>query len=173
MGAVSLIAAGIYCGSYCHWHTKVHVEIWAGILTSGKAPEDWRSPRRFAYFRNHRIARSVLDCGGPPPLFPWAYQTVPMLTETAIARTNPLCLHFSFPPCRCACYFVSNKATEHEPNHASKISGAGRRHGGCRIAAQPGVFAKHPIAPSQVQCVVPNVQIGKASCRERGEISVG
>jgi hypothetical protein len=37
---------------------------------SGKAPEGWRSPRRVAYFGNHRVARSVLDCGGPPPLFP-------------------------------------------------------------------------------------------------------
>ncbi len=49
-----------------------------------KAPEDWRTPKRFAYFRNHRVARSVLDCGGPPPLFPEACQTVPMLTGTAI-----------------------------------------------------------------------------------------
>jgi len=39
----------------------------------GKAPEDWRTPRRFADFRNHRVARSVLDCGGPPPLFSAAY----------------------------------------------------------------------------------------------------
>jgi hypothetical protein len=67
----------------------------------------WRSPRRFAYFRNHRVAHSVLECppsavllrpssavallrrmertgGGPPPLFPEAYPTVPMLTGTAI-----------------------------------------------------------------------------------------
>jgi hypothetical protein len=28
--------------------------------------------------------RQVLECGGPPPLFPAAYQTVPMLTGTAI-----------------------------------------------------------------------------------------
>jgi hypothetical protein len=31
------------------------------------------------YFRNHRFTRSGLDCGGPPPLFPEAYKTVPML----------------------------------------------------------------------------------------------
>src|ERR1035437_7003268 len=55
-------------------------------LSACKAPGDWRTPRRFAYFRNHRVARSVLDCGGPPPLFPEAYQTVPMLTATAIVR---------------------------------------------------------------------------------------
>ena len=70
--------------------------------------KDWRTPRRFAYFGNHRVARSVLECppsavllrpssavallrrmertgGGPPPLFPEAYQTVPMLTGTAIS----------------------------------------------------------------------------------------
>jgi hypothetical protein len=56
----------------------------ADLSSAGKAPEDWRTPRRFAYFRNHRVARSVLDCGGPPPLLPEAYQTVPMLTGTAI-----------------------------------------------------------------------------------------
>jgi hypothetical protein len=34
-----------------------------------KAPEGWRSPKRFA--RNRRTAQraSVLECGGPPPLF--------------------------------------------------------------------------------------------------------
>ena len=35
-------------------------------------------------FRNHRITRSVLECGGPPPLFPEAYHTVPRLIGTAI-----------------------------------------------------------------------------------------
>jgi hypothetical protein len=49
-----------------------------------KAPEGWRSPGRFAYFRNHRVAHSVLECGGHPPLFPEAYPTMPMLTGTAI-----------------------------------------------------------------------------------------
>src|SRR5208283_1779710 len=36
--------------------------------------------RRFANFRNHRVARGVLDCGpdASGPLFPEAYQTVPM-----------------------------------------------------------------------------------------------
>jgi hypothetical protein len=34
-----------------------------------KAPEDWRSPRRFADYENHPVARSALGCGGPPPLF--------------------------------------------------------------------------------------------------------
>src|SRR5665647_857316 len=55
----------------------------------GKAPEDWRSPRRCAHFKNHGVARSVLDCGGPPPLFPAAGQTVPMLTQTAIDLPFP------------------------------------------------------------------------------------
>ena len=41
-------------------------------IQNSKAPEDWRSPRRFA--RNRRTAQraSVLECGGPPPLFRWA-----------------------------------------------------------------------------------------------------
>ena len=30
-----------------------------------KAPEDWRTPRRFARFGSHRWTRSVLECGGP------------------------------------------------------------------------------------------------------------
>jgi len=34
-----------------------------------KAPEGWRTPRRFALFGYHRPLASVLDCGGPPPLF--------------------------------------------------------------------------------------------------------
>ncbi len=38
-------------------------------LEKSKAPEGWRTPGRFAYFGNHPVARSVLDCGGPPPLF--------------------------------------------------------------------------------------------------------
>jgi hypothetical protein len=40
-----------------------------------KTPEGWRSPGRFAYFKHHRAARSVLEYGGPSPLFPEAYQT--------------------------------------------------------------------------------------------------
>jgi hypothetical protein len=35
-----------------------------------KAPEDWRSPRFFALSGVTGIRASVLDCGGPPPLFP-------------------------------------------------------------------------------------------------------
>ena len=58
------------------------------ISSSSKAPEDWRIPRRFAYFKHHRTTHRVLECGGPPPLFPEAYQTVPMLTGTAIAHST-------------------------------------------------------------------------------------
>jgi hypothetical protein len=36
---------------------------------SKKAPEDWRSPRRFAKFGNHGQRMSLLDCGSPLPLF--------------------------------------------------------------------------------------------------------
>ena len=34
-----------------------------------KAPEGWRSPRRSALFEVHEPRASVLECGGPPPLF--------------------------------------------------------------------------------------------------------
>ena len=61
----------------------------ADISSSCKAPEGWRTPRRFAYFKDHRVTHSVLDCGGPPPLFPTAYQTEPMLTGTAIGHYPP------------------------------------------------------------------------------------
>jgi hypothetical protein len=47
-----------------------------------KAPEDWRTPRRFADFEHHQMARSVLDCGSPLPLFPATHQIVPMIIET-------------------------------------------------------------------------------------------
>jgi hypothetical protein len=36
---------------------------------SVKAPEGWRSPRRFALFGSRRQMLRVLECGGPPPLF--------------------------------------------------------------------------------------------------------
>jgi hypothetical protein len=38
-----------------------------------KAPEGWRSPRRFALSGVAEIRASVLDCGGPPPLFPFLF----------------------------------------------------------------------------------------------------
>ncbi len=34
-----------------------------------KAPEGWRSPKRFALFVSRRQTLRVLECGGPPPLF--------------------------------------------------------------------------------------------------------
>ncbi len=37
--------------------------------SSPKAPEDWRTPKRFAPFASRLITRSVLECGGPPPLW--------------------------------------------------------------------------------------------------------
>jgi hypothetical protein len=46
-----------------------------------KAPEGWRTPKRFTYFRNQRIAHGVLDCGGPPPLFPRPHPIVPILPQ--------------------------------------------------------------------------------------------
>ena len=65
-------------------------ENFADTLFSCKAPEDWRTPGRFADFWDHRVAHSVLDCGGPPPLFPEAYQTVPMFTSVpGVHRRSP------------------------------------------------------------------------------------
>ncbi len=51
------------------------VKVNQGCLNCGnrnsnlKAPEDWRTPKRFAQFDKRPRTRSVLDCGGPPPLF--------------------------------------------------------------------------------------------------------
>ena len=111
-----------YSSSSCHWRIKVPAGIWRTFRVACKAPGDWRSPRRFAYFRNHCAARSVLECppsavllrrtgGGPPPLFPEAYQTVPRLIGIAIpflfrcsglSRTPKLnfCVNGVRPPAR-------------------------------------------------------------------------
>ena len=42
----------------------------SGKFIQRKAPEDWRTPRRFAFYESRHVARSVLECGGPPPFFP-------------------------------------------------------------------------------------------------------
>jgi hypothetical protein len=42
-----------------------------------KAPEGWRTPRRFALSEVTGIRASVLDCGGPPPLFHQSAQGYP------------------------------------------------------------------------------------------------
>src|SRR5450759_2034995 len=88
----------------------------APLGSRGQAPEDWRTPRRFAYFRNHRVARSVLDCGGPPPLFPEAHPTVLMLIGTATPSRHGVKLSSSIS-FRCGCsatcvtlaYSISNE----------------------------------------------------------------
>jgi hypothetical protein len=42
----------------------------SGSFCALKAPEDWRSPRRFADTSGRAAKRaSVLECGGLPPLF--------------------------------------------------------------------------------------------------------
>jgi len=41
----------------------------AGLPGRKKAPESWRSPRRSALLEAHEPRASVLECGGPPPLF--------------------------------------------------------------------------------------------------------
>jgi hypothetical protein len=43
------------------------------------------SPGRFALYASRRETPRVLDCGGPPPLFPEAYPTVPKLTGPALS----------------------------------------------------------------------------------------
>ena len=43
-------------------------EIKSTAAPPAKAPEGWRTPRRFATSGRHRERASVLDCGGPPPL---------------------------------------------------------------------------------------------------------
>ena len=53
------------------------------LLTSG-------APRPFAPLHDFRAARRVLDCGGPPPLFPASTQTRSNLNETAITSLSPL-----------------------------------------------------------------------------------
>jgi hypothetical protein len=35
----------------------------------GKAPEDWRTPGRFANIPRPGDCANILECGGPPPLF--------------------------------------------------------------------------------------------------------
>ena len=42
-----------------------------------KAPEDWLTPRRFAHSGAVGFRASVLDCGGPPPLFITSAQVMP------------------------------------------------------------------------------------------------
>ncbi len=49
-------------------------QLWASggglikLAVKTRAPEDWRTPRRFALFMRIEIRASVLECGGPPPL---------------------------------------------------------------------------------------------------------
>lgn len=65
-------------------------------------------------------------------------------------------ISFSLNP---ACVLVCLQTDqEHEPNHAPKISGAGRRHGGSRFPAQPGAFTKRPGFLPQVQCSLLDVR---------------
>jgi hypothetical protein len=40
------------------------------MFTFLKAPGDWRTPKRFAFSQVSGQRASVLECGGPPPLFP-------------------------------------------------------------------------------------------------------
>lgn len=58
------------------------------VFAHREAPEGWRTPERFAYFRNQRIAHGVLDCGGPSPLFSRPHPIVPMLPQPP--RNMPL-----------------------------------------------------------------------------------
>jgi hypothetical protein len=49
-------------------HREVRFKL-PGSFCASKAPEDWRSPRRFANTVVAAKCASVLECGGPPPLF--------------------------------------------------------------------------------------------------------
>ena len=51
---------------------KVLADGQRSIMPPPKAPEGWRTPRRFAPAGRHREHASVLDCASPPPLFPGA-----------------------------------------------------------------------------------------------------
>jgi hypothetical protein len=64
-------------------------EIRARIQNS-RAPEGWRSPRRFASDGSTVQRASVLECGGPPPLFRWATMTAMILLAAfgATAQTT-------------------------------------------------------------------------------------
>ena len=93
------------CGLYCHWPTKVHVEISQtfGVLSKRQRAGAVQDASRIS--RNHRVARSVLECGGPPPLFPEAYQTVPTLTGTAYIVAA--CFYKDVAPTALACVSLS------------------------------------------------------------------
>ncbi len=54
-----------------------------------KAPEDWRTPGRFAQFVSPMQTPRVLDCGGPPPLFPGPHPICAHVTTTALEYAAP------------------------------------------------------------------------------------
>ena len=60
-----------------------------------KAPEDWRTPRRFAQFGDHWQTLRVLDCGGPPPLSPRPRQRLTWL-EPGHPASDYSCPHCGF-----------------------------------------------------------------------------
>jgi len=51
-----------------HPHCEFHRRNGHRLLAPNKAPEDWRTPRRWRDCVWPSRARSVLECGGPPPL---------------------------------------------------------------------------------------------------------
>jgi hypothetical protein len=58
-----------------------------GVHTKNlKAPEDWRSPKRFAWNRRTAQRASVLECGGPLPLF-WQPAVTVMILFLALGAT--------------------------------------------------------------------------------------
>jgi serine/threonine protein kinase len=63
-----------------------------------KAPEGWRSPRRFARFVSHRQTLRVMDCGGPPPLF--LPKVERCSTTSPSRRRNSFCLCATADACR-------------------------------------------------------------------------
>src|ERR1035437_8539230 len=65
--------------------TFTHLSLCQELFASPKAPEGWRSPRRSAFAERTVPRDSVLECGGPPPLFP-APNTRPKNLSSQMAR---------------------------------------------------------------------------------------
>ena len=94
LSMLAFIGTGGHCSAGIRGNIAVQIVIGterfsgnpANLLFSRKAPEGWRSPRRFAYFNNHHVTHSVLECGGPPPLFHGAISNCANVNRTCSRR---------------------------------------------------------------------------------------
>jgi hypothetical protein len=64
------------------------------LLAPNKAPEGWRTPRRWRDCVRPSCTRSVLECGGPPPLSDGTQDTV------IVGLSSAQCLPIRFNPFR-------------------------------------------------------------------------